>query len=285
MNGKRSVKRVILAPDVMMGDVKLKQPLPVGEFDQIDPFLLLHHVGPKHQIPGERSVMDIGGHPHRGFETVTFIFDGEIHHKDSRGYDQRISGGGVQWMTAARGIVHSEGASKEFVEKGGNLEIIQLWINLPSSLKMNQPKYQGFQEEEIPRIIENGIRVNVISGSFHDNTGPVDSLTGVTAYTISHNDSGSLEIPVPKDQNLLVYQLDGYVKINGINTGRNRMLAFENDGDHILLEAVEPGKLLLVAGKPINEKVVSHGPFVMNSQTEILEAMRDYQMGKMGILI
>ncbi len=285
MKNKRSVKRVILASDVMMGNVHLKQPLPIGEFNQIDPFLLLHHIGPKYQVAGERSVMTIDGHPHRGFETVTFIFDGEIHHKDSRENDQRISGGGVQWMTAAKGIVHSEGVSQEFLNRGGDLQIIQLWINLPSELKMNQPKYQGFQKDEIPEIIEDGIYINVISGNYINTTGPINSLTGITAYTIYHESKGTLELPIPQDQNLIIYQLNGYSKVNGINTGPNRMLAFENDGDHIVIQAEETGTILLVAGSPIGEKVVSHGPFVMNSQTEILQAMRDYQMGKMGILI
>ncbi len=276
---------MILASDVMMGNVHLKQPLPIGEFNQIDPFLLFHHIGPKHQVAGERSVMTIDGHPHRGFETVTFIFDGEIHHKDSRGNNQRISGGGVQWMTAAKGIVHNERVSQEFLNKGGDLQIIQLWINLPSELKMNQPKYQGFQKDAIPEIIEDGIHINVISGNYINTTGPINSLSGITAYTIYHESKGTLELHIPQDQNLIIYQLNGYSKVNGINTGPNRMLAFENDGDHIVIQAEETGTILLVAGSPIGEKVVSHGPFVMNSQTEILQAMRDYQMGKMGILI
>ncbi|MEE9373133.1 MAG: pirin-like C-terminal cupin domain-containing protein [Saprospiraceae bacterium] len=232
-----------------------------------------------------KNVMDIGAHPHRGFETVTFIFDGELHHKDSRGYDQRISKGGVQWMTAAKGIVHSEGASKEFIRQGGQLEIIQLWIHLPSSMKMNQSKYQGFQKDEIPVVERNGIKLNVISGSFENIEGPVDSLTDISAFTLKHDNKGEISIPFAKEHNVVIYQLDGLSKINGVNTGTSRMLVFEKDGDQIHIEAKEKGKMLILAGIPINEKVVSHGPFVMNTQTEILQAIRDYQMGKMGILI
>jgi len=282
---KRSIDRVVKAPDVMMGPTQLKQPLPYSNIDQIDPFLLLHHVGPKHQIPGDRSVLDIGGHPHRGFETVTFVFNGEVHHKDSRGNDQRISKGGVQWMTAARGIVHSEGASKEFVEQGGEIEIIQLWINLPSKLKMNQPRYQGFQKDEIAYIEKNEIRINVISGKYGNTKGPIDSLTGITAYTIEHRGQGNVEINLPENQNAVLYQLQGLSSVNGIDTGDHKMIKFKNDGEVIEIEAIEAGTILYVAGNPINEEVVSHGPFVMNNQTEILQAMRDYQMGKMGVLI
>ena len=282
---KRTVNRIIKAPDVMMGPTQLKQPLPYGDIDQIDPFLLLHHVGPKHQVPGDRSALDIGGHPHRGFETVTFIFNGEVHHRDSRGNDQRISKGGVQWMTAAMGIVHSEGASKEFVEKGGDIEIIQLWINLPSHLKMNQPRYQGFQKEGIPFEEKGQMRVNVIAGKYDNIDGPVDSLTKVTAYTIEHGNEGKIVLDIPRAQNAVLYQLNGLSKVNGIDTGDHKMLKFENDGDQVEIEAVHKGILLFVAGEPINEEVVTHGPFVMNTQTEILQAMRDYQMGKMGVLI
>lgn len=282
---KRKVSRVIKAPNVRMGSMQLKQPLPYGSIDQVDPFLLLHHLGPFHQESGVKSVMELGAHPHRGFEPVTFVFEGELHHRDSRGNDSKISAGGVQWMTAGMGIVHSEDASQEFVNKGGDLEVIQLWVNLPSHLKMSQPNYQGFQADQIPSIVKDGTKINVISGSFEGATGPISSLTGVTAYTIKHTANSSILFKIASEENALIYQLNGLSSINGVETGDNKMLTFQSSGDIIQIDGLSDGTLLIVAGSPIQEEVVQHGPFVMNNQTEILKAMRDYQMGKMGVLI
>ncbi len=284
---KRSIKKVVLSPDVQMGPITLKQPLPIGNIQQIDPFLLLHHIGPKTQTPGGKKAMDIGAHPHRGFEPVTFIFKGEIHHRDSRGNNSIIKAGGVQWMTAGMGIVHSEGIPQSFIEKGGSLEIIQLWVNLPSKFKMVQPKYQGFQQAEIPAFIDqNGkVRVNVIAGNYGEWEGPVDSLTGITALTIELKAGGKAHLQEKMERNALLYQLNGLATVNGVATGNNKMVLFNQDGESIEIEAQTDGVLLYVAGDPIQEKVAQYGPFVMNDQTEILQAMRDYQIGKMGMLI
>ena len=268
-----------------MGHIQLKQALPYGSIDQVDPFLLLHHLGPFHQKAGVKSVMEIGAHPHRGFEPVTFVFKGELHHRDSRGHDNKISAGGVQWMTAGMGIVHSEEASLDFINKGGDLEIIQLWVNLPSHLKMSQPNYQGFQADQIPCIVKGGTKINVISGSFEGATGPISSLTRITAYTIEHTVNSSVLFNIASVDNVLIYQVIGLSTINGIETGDHKMLTFQGNGDIIQIDGVSAGTILFVAGQPIQEEVARHGPFVMNNQTEILKAMRDYQMGKMGVLI
>ena len=282
---KRSIKRVIMAADIQMGNIAMKQSLPIGEYDQIDPFLLLHHFGPREQIGGERSIMDVGPHPHRGFETVTFIFEGEIHHRDSRYNDEVIKSGGVQWMTAARGMVHSEGPSKAFVENGGTLEIIQLWINLPSHLKMNQPEYFGLQKEQIPVVSENGFEIQVVSGEYKEHKGAIQTISNTDALIVHHKDEGHINLQIPPSKSILFYQLDGSCEVNGIHSGPNRMLVFNDDGDELEIKASDKGKFILLSSEPYNEKVTSHGPFVMNNQTEILQAMRDYQMGKMGVLI
>jgi quercetin 2,3-dioxygenase len=283
----RSVKRIILSADIQMGPVELKQPLPFGDIEQIDPFLLLHHLGPINQKPNEKNVIDIGAHPHRGFEPVTFIFKGAIHHKDSRGNDSTITTGGVQWMTAGMGIVHSESVPDSFIETGGDLEFIQLWINLPASLKMIQPKYQGFQKEEIPSFIdqEGKVNVNVISGKYKGLKGPVESLTGVTAYTLELKKGAKITFSEKINRNVLLYQLNGVTSVNGVSTGDTKMVIFNQDGEDIQIEAQTDSLLLFLSGNPIGEKVTQYGPFVMNTQTEVMEAMRDYQMGKMGILI
>lgn len=283
----RSIKRLVQAKDVQMGSMILKQPLPLQDLEQVDPFLLLHHAGPKTQQAGGRKAMDVGPHPHRGFEPVTFIFKGAIHHKDSRGNDSIIHAGGVQWMTAGMGIVHSEGLPQEFIEAGGEIEIIQLWINLPAKDKMIQPRYQGFQADEIPlfKDQEGKVEVSVVSGSYKNLEGPVESLTGVTAFTVRLKTGGKVDIPQSKDQQILLYQLQGNSFVNGVRAKDHNMVLFEEDGDNIQIEAQEESTFLYLAGTPIKEKMVSWGPYVMNDQTQIMEAMRDYQMGKMGVLV
>ncbi|MEO1258926.1 MAG: pirin family protein [Bacteroidota bacterium] len=279
--------RIVKAQDVQMGPVTLKQPLPIGVIEQIDPFLLLHHVGPEHQEPHQRNIMDIGGHPHRGFEPVSFIFKGAVHHRDSRDNDSVIHAGGVQWMTAGRGIIHSESAAKSFVEKGGELELIQLWVNLPADQKMVQPHYQGFQKEQIPVFEdqEGKVRVNVVAGQFNGLTGPVDSLTGARALTLELKAGGKVHLEESAERNAILYQLHGLARANDIGMGDAKMAIFRQDGDRIEIEAKTDSTLLYVSGQPIGEEVTQYGPFVMNTQTEVLEAMRDFQMGKMGVLI
>lgn len=283
----KTIKRIITSPDTMMGHVKLKQPLPIRGLEQHSPFLLLHHLGPKDVLPGGENAMDIGGHPHRGFEPVSFIFSGSIHHKDSRGNDSVIDAGGVQWMTAGRGIVHSEGTGADFKEKGGKFEMIQLWINLPKALKMVEPRYQGFQKNEIPTFADQGgkVRINVIAGNYKGLQGPVESLTGITAITLELKAGGQASFDIPADQNVILYQLRGAGSVNDRLIGDTQLAVFENEGENIHITASDDSLLLLLAGSPIFEKMVSWGPYVMNSQTEIMEAMRDFQAGKMGMIV
>jgi quercetin 2,3-dioxygenase len=283
----KKIEKIISSKEVMMGPIKLHQPLPIAGLEQVDPFILLHHAGPKMQKPGKESAMDVGAHPHRGFEPVSFIFKGAIEHKDSRGNHSVINSGGVQWMTAGLGIVHSESAPKEFVDAGGEFEMIQLWINLPARLKMVQPKYQGFQKEEIPTFIDQDgkVKLNVISGEYKGLKGPMDSLTNITAYTLELKTGGKVSIDIPKEKNVMLYQLHGNTIVQDQEIGNKQLMQFSNKGEHIEIEAKDDSLILFLAGDPINEPVVSWGPYVMNSQTEIMEAMRDFQMGKMGVMV
>ena len=283
----RTIQAVIKSPNVMMGPIMLKQPLPIQGYDQFSPFLLLHHLGPRVIKPGTNGGIDIGAHPHRGFEPISFVFSGEIHHKDSRGNDSVIGEGGVQWMTAGSGIVHSEGLSKDFIEKGGDYEMIQLWVNLPKELKMTQPNYQGFDRNEIPfyQSEDGKSRVNVVSGKYQSLKGPINSLTNITAYTIELKKGGAADFSVPVNRNVLIYQLKGLSNVNGKQIADHEMVLFNNNAENIGLSAEEDAVLLFLSGVPIEEPTVSWGPYVMNTQTEIMEAMRDYQMGKMGMLI
>ncbi len=282
---RRKINTVITAPDIMMGSNKLKQPLPIAGLNQVDPFLLLHHAPPKHHKSGVNA-LDVGPHPHRGFEPVTFVFKGEVEHNDSLGNHSVIGAGGVQWMTAGRGIVHSEGASKDQIARGGEFEMIQLWINLPMDKKMTTPSYQGVQKKEIPTVGTSGgkTKVNIVAGTYQGKKGAVDSMTGIEAYTLELSEGGSLEFEVAESRNVLLYQLHGYTMVNDQQVSDTQMVHFDSEGESIIIHAQSDAVILFLTGEPINEPMTQYGPFVMNTQTEILEAMRDYEQGKMGVL-
>lgn len=271
-----------------MGGMPIRQPIPTQEVGQIDPFLLLHHANIKVPQHVDTKHAGIGPHPHRGFSPVTFIFQGGVHHRDSRGHDSTVYAGGAQWMNAGMGIIHSERPPDDIHEIGGRQEIIQLWINTPSKYKMDQPSYSPVKAEDVPtRVSEDGrVKVNVFSGELLGVKGPVPSQTEVNAATLYFQQGGKISIPLPADHNAFIYLLDGELKVGGFGLVEElHLVHFKNDGEGISLEAARDTRVLLMSGKPLDEKVVSHGPFVMNTQTQIMEAMRDYQMGKMGVLI
>jgi quercetin 2,3-dioxygenase len=284
----RTVSRLLYAHPMDMGGLPIRQPLPTQQIEQIDPFLLLHHAdvkAPKHVKPDHAGV---GPHPHRGFSPVTFIFKGGVHHRDSRGNDSTIYAGGAQWMNAGMGIMHSERPPDDIHEIGGRQEIIQLWINTPAEHKMDQPAYYPLSAEEAPVINSEDGKVtgHVFSGEVLGVKGPIPSHTIVNSATLEFKKGGKISIPLPESHNAFIYLLDGKLNVTGFGMVEElHLVHFKNDGEGIELEAQEDTRVLLLSGEPINEKVVSHGPFVMNNQTQIMEAMRDYQMGKMGILI
>jgi len=280
---KKKIDQIVNSKNVMMGDHKIGQPLPVGELEQISPFILLHHGEPQEFEPGEAAI-NVAPHPHRGFEPVTFVFKGEVVHHDSRGNHNTVREGGVQWLTAGMGIVHSGGTSTAFKKKGGVFEMIQLWINLPKNLKMTQPDYQAFEREDIPFYGDEKYRVNVISGDINGLKGPIKSLTGVLALTIDVKSGGELKFDIPVNRNILLYQLHGKIKVNGSEIIDKQLVKFGNEGTQVEIQAFEESVILFLTGDPIDEPMAQYGPFVMNDQTELMEAMRDYQIGKMGFL-
>jgi redox-sensitive bicupin YhaK (pirin superfamily) len=284
----RSVSRLLFAEKVDMGGMPIRQPLPTQKVEQIDPFLLLHHADikvPTHTKPDHAGV---GPHPHRGFSPVTFIFEGGVHHRDSRGNDSVIYAGGAQWMNAGMGVLHSERPPKDIHEIGGRQEIIQLWINTPAAHKMDQPVYIPVASEQAPTYTtEDGkVVMKVFSGTLMDISGPVESQTEVNAATVEMKKGGKIAVPLPANHNAMIYLLDGKITIDGFGLVEGMHLVhFKNDGEGISMEALEDTRILVLSGAPLNEEVVSYGPFVMNTQTQIMEAMRDYQKGKMGVLI
>ena len=270
-----------------MGGTKVKQPLPTMKVEQVDPFLLLHHFGPTRVGPGS-DPLGVGPHPHRGFEPVTFLYSGGIRHKDSRGNEGILQGGDVQWMTAGRGIIHSERASGEFLDKGGVMEGIQLWINLPKKDKMAQPAYQDIKAALIPEIVEDDGKVNLrlVAGAYKGKQGPARTFTPILALQATLSSGGSAEVEIPGHFNALLYILHGEVQLNeNFSYESETMLHFRNDGEGFSLRAKADGQVLILGGAPIGEPLAQWGPYVMNTQTEIMEAMRDYQMGKMGVYI
>lgn len=284
----KTIKNIVESPLVNMGAIRLRQPLPNTGIEAVDPFLLLHHYGP-YAISEFNNPFDLGPHPHRGFEPITLLFKGEQLHRDSLGNEMVVKAGGVQWTTAGRGIVHAEAPSKEFVKKGGDLEGIQLWLNLPASKKMIPAKYQHLEKEQIPKVLskDKKIALNIIAGSLKNEEGLINTQTEVNVFTVNALQGGDMMVELPEDHNALIYLLDGKMAVEEntiLEKGGKQMVTFNLGGNAIKFKAIEDSNLLILSGKPINEKVTQYGPFVMNTQTEILEAMRDYQQGKMGYL-
>jgi redox-sensitive bicupin YhaK (pirin superfamily) len=266
-----------------VGPFKVKQPLPSSKLDGLSPFILLHHAGPTYHAPGEIKAR-LNPHPHRGFEPVTFLFSGKIHHKDSTGKEGFLETGDVQWMTAGSGIIHSEGPSALFAKEGGNMELVQLWVNLPRDHKMTEPKYQDIKKKSIPKLEENGFTLNLVAGEYKNLKGPATTFTPIVAMMIQFESGASTVIDIPKEYNALAYVLEGTVNSNGSKIDALQMAVFDHESDQIELSASTGGRLLFLAGAPIHEPVVSYGPFVMNYPGEIKQAVLDYENGKMGVL-
>jgi redox-sensitive bicupin YhaK (pirin superfamily) len=279
----RSVRALHPAGRDDIGDLVTRRPLPGPGLEQIDPFLFLNHHGPQTYPPHNRG-LPFGPHPHRGFETVTFILDGELAHRDSGGHESIISAGGVQWMTAGSGLVHAELSPESFMRRGGALEILQLWVNLPSRLKMVAPRYVGLQRADIPSFAaaDGGAQVNLISGLWDGHTGPIASLTDVQMATITLAPGARVEMPVAAGRNVFLYVVGGEIVVGGTVAPAFHLVEVNDDGDAVALQATRGSVLLFGHAPPLDEPVVSHGPFVMNTRAEIIQAVRDYQAGKFG---
>ena len=283
-----SIKKLGRSDFVNMGPIKLRQPIPTQEIELLDPFVLLHHYGP-YPINEFNNPFDLGPHPHRGFEPITFLIQGEQLHRDSLGNESVVKAGDVQWTTAGRGIIHAEGPTKEFVKKGGELEGIQLWLNLPATKKMIPANYQHVENEKflVVNSADEKFSVQVIAGELDGTNGRIATQTPVNAYMIHAKESGFFNLKISKSHQSLLYLLKGKVTINDTTTlelNKDQLVWFEQDGDGASIKAEQDSMLLFLSGEPINEKIQSWGPYVMNNQTEIMEALRDYQQGKMGYL-
>ena len=279
------VVRALPAYEVMMGDHPLKQPLPTQSVDQIDPFLLIHHHANHMPAGTDRWNAGVGPHPHRGFSPVTFMWSGGVHHRDSRGNNSVVDDGGVQWMDAGLGIIHSERPPAKLAEEGGMQEIIQIWINTPSARKMDEPNYIPLQKDEMPKVPGHpDLRITSGKPVMNAAEGPLKSSYPITAAHGVMEAGVEATFEVQPGENGLFYLLDGRGGLQGYGLVEAHML-YQLDAGAYMFTPSEKTKVFFIAAAPINEKVESYGPFVMTNQTEIMEAMRDYQQGKMGFLV
>ncbi len=250
----------------------------------ISPFLMMDYAGPAEFTP-TKDRRGVGEHPHRGFETVTIVYHGEVEHRDSAGGGGVIKPGDVQWMTAASGLVHEEFHGKDFAEKGGRFEMVQLWVNLPQKFKREKPRYQGIKNETIPVIDlpESAGTLRVIAGVYENVEGPALTYSPVNLWDIRVKAGSKTTLHIPANHNSNLFILSGKIKTSDGKTVTEAELAvFEQNDSTLSFTAETDSILLFLGGEPINEPIVGHGPFVMNTQEEIREAFYDYQNGKMG---
>lgn len=283
----KNVKRVIReVTQHWVGDgFPVRSLFSYGGGNEFDPFLLLDYAGP-HEFPPAERRRGVDAHPHKGFETVTILYRGELAHRDSSGGSGNLSPGDVQWMTAGSGIVHEEFHSERFTSEGGVLEMVQLWVNLPASDKSTPPKYQDLRDEQFPRVelADDAGEVRVIAGDFDGTHGPATTFTPINVWDVRVNAGRTARLTVPAGHAcVLIVQL-GALTANNSPVKSMELVQFERDGSLIELTAETVSRVLLLSGKPLEEPVVGHGPFVMNTRQEIQQAIADYQAGKMGTL-
>ncbi|WKK66434.1 pirin family protein [Lutimonas zeaxanthinifaciens] len=287
-NVLKEVKYLLPATTIDMGGFPVKQALPTQKVQQWDPFLLLHHASVKYSKNKLAKHQGIGPHPHRGFSPVTFVVQGEVHHRDSWGNDQIAKQGEVQWMHAGAGIVHSERPSEALIEEQGQQEIVQLWINSPANKKMIPPTYSYVSGEEMTLFSSADQKINnkLIAGNYGALSGKVVPQSELMVIWGQGKKDGTQQLSIPKGFSSMLYLIKGEMTLKGYGFIEAENLAvFDHAGDSIDMTFKEEGQFILLCGKPIDEVVTQSGPYVMNTQTEILEAIRDYQMGKFGILI
>lgn len=272
----------------MVGDgFPVRNLFPSNELDrEVSPFLMLDYAGPQYFAPTDHP-RGVGEHPHRGFETVTIVYEGVVAHRDSAGHAGVIGPGDVQWMTAASGIVHEEFHEQEFAKQGGTLHAIQLWVNLPRASKMSMPGYQTILNEDIPAIdLEGGAgRLRVIAGAFQGRKGPARTFTPVELYDLQLKKGHRVQLEMPSGQNTSIFVLQGRASANGSNeAGEAELILCNREGSQVTVEAREDSRILVMSGEPIEEPIARYGPFVMNTREELIQAVQDYQAGKMGHL-
>ncbi|HBL6925445.1 TPA: pirin family protein [Citrobacter koseri] len=254
--------------------------------EQLSPFLLLDYAGPHTFAPGaENEKRGVGEHPHRGFETVTIVYSGEVEHRDSTGRGGVIGPGDVQWMTAGAGILHEEFHSSAFTQQGGELEMVQLWVNLPAKDKMAVPGYQGISSDLIPAVTlpDEAGTARIIAGRYQDVKGPAHTFSPLNVWDMRLQRDRHLTLPVAEGWSTALVVLKGSITVNGTTpVNEAQLVVLSQKGENMHLEASSDASVLLLSGEPLNEPIVGYGPFVMNTKQEIAEAVRDFNSGRFG---
>lgn len=254
--------------------------------EKISPFLMMDHAGPT-VFPPTQQKLGVGQHPHRGFETVTIVYHGGVSHRDSSGGGGTIGPGDVQWMTAASGLIHEEFHSEDFASKGGPFEMIQLWVNLPAKDKMAKPAYQGITAKEIPNIeLANDAGIaRIIAGAYEDVKGAAHTFTPMNVWDLNLKAGRRLSLTLVSGHTTALYVLRGAIKIGTHAIVASEMAVMEREGAELIADVTEDSVVLFLSGEPLNEPIVGHGPFVMNTRVEIMQAMQDYNNGKFGQIV
>lgn len=246
------------------------------------PFLMMDYAQEREFAPNLGKPRGVGTHPHKGFETVTIAYQGEVEHRDSTGGGGLIMSGDCQWMTAGRGIQHSEYHSTEFSKRGGKFEMMQLWVNLPRRFKEAEPRYQAIEAKtmvEVPLPNDGGV-VSLIAGELEGKKGPAKTFTPMNVWNLYLKPNGVADLPQPEGWTTIVAVLNGHIRVNGIDVDAHELIHLSNEGTGVRIEAKDKSKVLFLAGEPFDEPVVGHGPFVMNSTDEIRQAFADFYSGK-----
>lgn len=256
------------------------------DMQRVNPFIMLDYNSP-YKFPPSSQPKGVGVHPHRGFETVTIAYKGKVAHHDSSGGGGVIGEGDVQWMTAASGVLHKEYHEEEWSKTGGEFQMVQLWVNLPAKDKMSSPKYQAIKNKEIPRqqLEDNAGEIEVIAGAYKDVQGVASTFTPLHMMNAKLNKGGKVDFDFPAHYNTVLLVLEGSIVINGSEkTPTNHLALMANDGENFTIEASEDSVVLVLSGAPIDEPIAAHGPFVMNTKEELMEAFHDFNNGKFGYL-
>lgn len=281
----RSVQRIVPTIRTLEGGgFVVRRPFPTAALADVDPFLLLDHLGPFDAPPGEAK--GAPDHPHRGFETVSYILEGDLEHRDSAGNAGHLGPGDVQWMTAGSGVVHSEMPSARVQREGGRIHGVQLWVNLPRRSKMTKPRYQEIPAARIPEASQGGVKVRVIAGEAYGVRAVIETHTPIFYFHVSLAAGARFEERVPAGYTAMAYVLSGDVTADrmGRRATEGELAIFGAEGDAVTLVAGAASEVLLIGGVPLREPVARHGPFVMNTPAELVQAFQDYSAGRMGTI-
>ncbi len=278
----RTIAQITDATNERVGPFKIKNVLPVRTLKQIDPFLLIHHLQPYAVKSGDD--LRIPPHPHAGFEVVTYLLEGDFFHRDSKGHNQEASGGDINWMTSGSGIIHSEGPTPAFLNRGGIVELLQVWINLPADKKNLPASFRHYSKDILPIIKKPGVTIKVLIGSYENQFSPVSTFSDMFWYHIQLNKGELFTTPVNENHSSAIYIMKGEIKVLNENLVAGQLADFEMNGNQLVFTSTQDSSMIVFGGQPLKEKVVSYGPFVMNTMEEVQQAIKDYEDGMMGVL-